>query len=62
MGLLAFLGRVFDSTEVGKEGCSILLLDGPLTPEEQAECERLAQMFAGGKPLSEMVIEDRDPY
>ncbi len=34
----------------------------PLTPEEQAERERLAQVFAGGKPASEMVIEDRGPY
>lgn len=34
----------------------------PLTPEEQAERERLARLFAGGKPASEMVIEDRGPY
>ncbi len=34
----------------------------PLTPEEQAERERLSQVFAGGKPMSEMVIEDRGPY
>ncbi len=34
----------------------------PLTPKEQAERERLAQIFAGGKPASEMVIEDRGPY
>ena len=34
----------------------------PLTPEEKAERERLAQVFAGGKPASEMVIEDRGPY
>lgn len=34
----------------------------PLTPEEQAERERLAQLFAGGKPASQMVIEDRGPY
>ncbi len=34
----------------------------PLTPEEQAEQERLSQVFAGGKPMSEMVIEDRGPY
>ena len=33
-----------------------------LTPEEQAERERLAQLFAGGKSASEMVIEDRDSY
>lgn len=34
----------------------------PLTPEEQAERERLGQVFSGGKPMSEMVIEDRGPY
>ncbi len=34
----------------------------PLTPEEQAERERLSKAFAGGKPASEMVIEDRGPY
>ena len=34
----------------------------PWTPEERAERERLAQVFAGGKPASEMVIEDRGPY
>ena len=33
-----------------------------LTPEEQAERERLAQLFAGGKSASDMVIEDRGPY
>ena len=33
-----------------------------LTPEEEAERERLGKLFAGGKPLSEMVIEDRGPY
>lgn len=33
-----------------------------LTPEEKAERERLARVFAGGKPASEMVIEDRGPY
>jgi len=33
----------------------------PLTPEEQAERERLGRVFAGGKPMSEMVIEDRGP-
>ncbi len=31
----------------------------PITREEQAERERLAQLFAGGKPASEMIIEDR---
>jgi len=34
----------------------------PLTEEEQEERERLAQKYAGGKPASEMVIEDRGPY
>lgn len=34
----------------------------PLSQEEKAERERLAQAFAGGKPASEMVIEDRGPY
>jgi hypothetical protein len=34
----------------------------PITPEEQAERERLARLFAGGKPASRMVIEDRGPY
>ena len=34
----------------------------PLTAEERDERERLAQVFAGGKPASEMVIEDRGPY
>ncbi len=34
----------------------------PLTEEEQEERERLAQKYGGGKPASEMVIEDRGPY
>jgi len=34
----------------------------PLTPEERAERERLGRVFSGGKPMSEMVIEDRGPY
>ena len=33
-----------------------------LTQEDLDERERLAQIFAGGKPASEMVIEDRGPY
>ena len=31
----------------------------PLTPAEREARERRAQRFAGGKPASEMVIEDR---
>ncbi len=34
----------------------------PLTQEEQEERERLIQRLAGGKPASEMIIEDRGPY
>jgi hypothetical protein len=34
----------------------------PLTRQEQAERERLARLFSGGKPASEMAIEDRGPY
>jgi hypothetical protein len=34
----------------------------PLTEEEEAERARLARVFAGGKPLSQIVIEDRGPY
>lgn len=33
-----------------------------LTQEEEAELERLGRLFADDKPLSEIVIEDRDPY
>jgi hypothetical protein len=33
----------------------------PITPEEEAERERLALLFGQGKPVSEMVIEDRGP-
>ena len=33
-----------------------------LTKEEEAERQRLAELFTGGKPLSEIVIEDRGPY
>lgn len=33
-----------------------------LTPEEQAERERLAHLFASDKLASDMVIEDRGPY
>ena len=34
----------------------------PVTPDEQAERERFARAFAGGKRASEMVMEDRGPY
>ncbi len=34
----------------------------PLTSEEREARERRARRFAGGKPASEMVIEDRGPY
>ena len=30
--------------------------------EEQEERERLVQQLAGGKPTSQLVIEDRGPY
>lgn len=33
----------------------------PNTPEELAERKRLADLFGQGKPVSEMVIEDRGP-
>ena len=34
----------------------------PLTREEQEEREHLIQRLTGGKPTSEMIIEDRGPY
>lgn len=34
----------------------------PLSEEEEAEIERLGTLFGQGKPLSEMIIEDRGPY
>ncbi len=34
----------------------------PLPPEEQAERERLAHLFASDKLASDMLIEDRGPY
>lgn len=34
----------------------------PLTPEELAERERLARLFASDKLVSDMVSEDRGPY
>jgi ribosomal protein L17 len=34
----------------------------PLTQEEKEERERLIQRLGGGKPASEMIIEDRGPY
>ena len=33
----------------------------PLTAEKAAERERRARLLSGGKPASEMVIEDRGP-
>lgn len=33
----------------------------PDTPEEESERKRLADLFGQGKPVSEMVIEDRGP-
>lgn len=33
-----------------------------LSEEEQAEQERLGKLFAGEKPLSEIIIEDRGYY
>lgn len=45
------------------EGDTLNLADQrPLTREEQAERVRLAHLYASGKPLSEMIIEDRGPY
>ena len=40
----------------------VIYMPRPLTPEEQTKRERIAQIFACGKPASELVIEDRDPY
>lgn len=34
----------------------------PLTREEREEREQRVRRFVGGKPGSEMVIEDRGPY
>ena len=34
----------------------------PLTQAEREARERRARRFAGGKPASDMVIEDRGPY
>ncbi len=34
----------------------------PLTQAEREAREQCARRFAGGKPASEMVIEDRGPY
>lgn len=33
-----------------------------LTQEEREARERRARQYAGGKPASEMIIEDRGPY
>ena len=32
------------------------------TPDEEAEAERLARLFGGGKSAAEMVLEDRGPF
>lgn len=34
----------------------------PLSPEEQAEREHLAHLFAGGKSMADIINEDRGPY
>lgn len=34
----------------------------PLTQEERQARERRARAYGGGKPASDMVIEDRGPY
>jgi hypothetical protein len=34
----------------------------PLSHQEETEREKLAHVFSSGKPLSEMIIEDRGPY
>ncbi len=34
----------------------------PLSPEEQAERERLARLFAGGKSMAEIISEGRGPH
>lgn len=34
----------------------------PLPPEMLEALERRAQRYSGGKPASEMIIEDRGPY
>ena len=55
-------GREF-AEKLYREGkLASLATHRPLTQEEQEERERLARLFAGGKPASEMVIEDRGPY
>ena len=41
---------------------SSLATKRPLTPEEQEERERFIQRLVGGKPASQMIIEDRGPY
>ena len=34
----------------------------PLSPEEQAERERLAKLFAGGKSMAKIISEGRGPH
>ena len=62
---------VTTSTMTGRELAEKLYREGklanlatkrPLTPEEQAERERLARLFASDKLASDMVREDRGPY
>ncbi len=58
----AMTGREF-AEKLYREGkLASLATQRPLTPEEQAERERLAHVFASDKLASEMVIEDRGPY
>ncbi|HVB60732.1 MAG TPA: hypothetical protein VNE61_06005 [Ktedonobacteraceae bacterium] len=38
-----------------------IAIEEPETPEEEAERAYLASLFGQGKPVSDMVIEDRGP-
>ncbi len=58
----AMTGRELAEKLYGEGKLASLATQRPLTQEEQEERERLAHLFAGGKPASEMVIEDRGPY
>lgn len=62
-------GRLLSNWEISelfyREGLTERIPSGkPLSAKEAAELKRLADLFgqAGGKPASEMVIEDRGPY